>query len=234
MLPSKGQINRSGNVLRDFWRDPGGVHDVVAIDEAIRVVSDFRAAHAYPMLKVRIGLRSMVRTEQVNDAVSQRLKRVPRIVRKLDRMGNTSLARLEDVGGCRAVVTDGPELERLRRRVVKNWRPAFAREPRDYIDQPKPMGYRAVHYIVKRDGRAIEVQLRTQGQQQWAEAVEAMDARRGYQLKDEIGPSDLVEYFRLAGLIIYRREYGLTITPEEWAAFNDSRSGVIAAGYYSE
>ena len=103
------------------------------------------------MQKVRYGLRSMVRSEDTDEAIAQRLKRVPRIVRKLHRMQNSMLARLEDIGGCRAVLRDGDELERVRARIVTNWRHQSKREPRDYISQPKPMGYRAVHLVVVRD-----------------------------------------------------------------------------------
>ena len=53
------------------------------------------------------------------------------------------------------------------RRIRKNWSRDFTRDPRDYVAFPKDIGYRAVHYIVRRDGRAIEVQVRTRGQQQW-------------------------------------------------------------------
>lgn len=207
------------------------------MEHALKVVSDFRSAHAYPMQKIRYGLRSMVRAEGADEVLAQRLKRVPRIVLKLHRMGSSSLARLEDIGGCRAVLRDGAELDRVKARIIRRWHSSFSREPRDYITNPKPLGYRAVHFVVVRDGRAIEVQLRTRGQQQWAEAVEAADARLGRRipdlmLKDGLGPDDLVAYFRLAGEVIYLREYGLPIATDLLAEFEESRRAVVAAGYY--
>lgn len=179
----------------------------------------------------------MVRTEGAQETISQRLKRVPRIARKLDRMakspsGRSPLARLEDIGGVRAVLKDGPELDRVRARIEKNWAKDFKREARDYIAYPKDIGYRAVHFVVVRDGRAIEVQLRTRGQQEWAEAVEAADARHGLNLKDGVGPSEMVEYFEVAGEVIYRREYHLDIPSGTLARFSAAREAVIEAGYY--
>lgn len=74
---------------------------------------------------------------------------------------------------------------------MRYWKPHLKRDPRDYIEFPKAIGYRAVHFVVTRDDRAIEVQLRTRGQQQWADAVEAIDARIDLSLKDGVGPERL-------------------------------------------
>jgi len=213
--------------------------DADEIDEALVVIRAFREAHAYPLAKVRYGLRSMVRTENVHEAIGQRLKRVPRIIRKLQRTvgspsGRTQLARLEDIGGVRAVVASGAELDALRRRIEGNWSTQF-RRTRDYIAHPKAEGYRAVHFVVVRDDRAIEVQLRTRGQQQWADAAESADVRlatKGVRLKDGEGPDEVLEYFSAAGELIYHREYGLDITPELRARFAHAREAVIEAGYY--
>lgn len=240
MNPSKSEINRCGELVRKVLYE-GLAADAGDIDHAIAVISWFRAQHAYPMTKVRYGLTSMVRTAGADDVVSQRLKRVPRIVRKLHRTvgsatGRTALARLEDIGGVRAILRDGPELERVRRRVERNWKVAFKRPVRDYIADPKDIGYRAVHFVVVRDGRAIEVQLRTRGQQEWADAAETADARladRGVNLKDSEGPAEMLEYFRAAGEVIYRREYGAPISYELTKRFNAARRAVIEAGYYN-
>lgn len=234
-LPSKSKINRCGDLLKELLYGPQPhPFGSAEVEEALRIVSEFRAAHAYPMQKLRYGLRSMVRSENAQEVLAQRLKRVPRIVRKLYRMGNSNLARLEDIGGCRAVLRDGPELERVRARVVTNWKSSFTREPRDYISNPKPIGYRAVHFVVKRDDRAVEVQLRTRGQQQWAEAVEAADARLGLNLKDGHGPAEMVEYFVAAGAVIYLREYRLPVDSTVLDRFEAARLAVVKAGYYRE
>ncbi|GJF12938.1 hypothetical protein NGTWS0302_17810 [Mycolicibacterium cyprinidarum] len=239
-LPSKSEINRCGELIRKASFE-GLLIDDDRIDHAIEVISAFRAAHAYPMAKTRYGLVSMVQTERaVEVAVGQRLKRVPRIIRKLQRTigsptGRTTLARLEDIGGVRAILSDGPELDRVRKRIEKNWSSSFRRE-RDYIAEPKEIGYRGVHFVVVRDDRAIEVQLRTRGQQQWADAAEAADARhgsRGVNLKDSEAPAEMLEYFCAAGEVIYRREYGIPISFALTRRFNDARRAVIAAGYYN-
>lgn len=183
----------------------------------------------------------MVRTERaVEVVVGQRLKRVPRIVRKLQRTvgsesGRTALARLEDIGGVRAILRDGGELDRVRLRLERRWGSSFRRQ-RDYIKNPKDIGYRAVHLVVVRDDCAIEIQLRTRGQQQWADAAEAADARhgpRGVNLKDNEAPVEMLEYFSAAGEVIYHREYGIAMSSELTRRFDAARRAVIAAGYYN-
>lgn len=232
-FPSKSKIEKAGKYLRDVVS--GRIaKDEVSLErylESIGVVTKFRDAHGYPMTKVRAGLASMVSTEGLDAALTQRHKRVPRIVRKLVRMEGTNLARLEDIGGCRIVVKSASDMDVLCRRIRKNWGSNFRRD-RDYVTDPKPMGYRARHFVVVRDGRAIEVQVRTEGQQRWADAVESIDARLGTKLKDEIGPESLIENFQIAGEFIHRVEFGLPIDDELREQLRLSNQRVIDEGFY--
>jgi putative GTP pyrophosphokinase len=85
----------------------------------------------------------------------------------------------------------------------------------DYIETPKPDGYRGIHIIHKRAGRLIEVQLRTMRQHNWAETVEIFGPRVGFNLKDGEGPADLREYFEMAATRMARLDAGLP--PDEIA-----------------
>lgn len=234
-FPSKSAINKAGCYLRDAVSGVIAPNDVdpQTYHNAIQTVTTFREAHGYPMTKVRNGLTSMINTEGIDAALSQRHKRVPRIVRKLVRMDKTMLARLEDIGGCRVVVRDAEDMDRLCRRIRKNWASDFTREPRDYIAYPKDIGYRARHFVVKRDDRAVEVQVRTVGQQRWADAVESLDARRNLNLKDGQGPESLLENFAIAGEVIYCQEFGLPITAELAERLSVSNTRVVQEGYYT-
>jgi putative GTP pyrophosphokinase len=46
----------------------------------------------------------------------------------------------------------------------------------DYIATPKEDGYMALHLVVRRDYRLIEIQLRTPGLHFWAELVDDVTA----------------------------------------------------------
>jgi len=148
-------------------------------------------------------------------------------------MHGTALVRLEDIGGCRVVVANPGDMDRLCRRIRKNWSGDFARSERDYVEAPKAMGYRAHHFVVRRDARAIEVQVRTVGQQRWADAVESIDARLKLNLKDETGPDSLMENFKIAGEVIFRQEWGLEIPEELINEIVASNELVIREGYYT-
>ena len=134
-----------------------------------------------------MGLRSVVRTENCSRMeVSQRLKRVPTIVDKLvGRESTLSLPRMQDIGGCRAVLDSIDELRRVEHRLKRNRTPLRLS---DYILAPKVSGYRGVHIIVgyhDNDGiiRQIEVQLRTLAMHDWAITVERLSGRMRQDLK---------------------------------------------------
>jgi putative GTP pyrophosphokinase len=78
----------------------------------------------------------------------------------------------------------------------------------DYIAQPRSSGYRALHLVVREGGVAIEVQLRTFRQDQWAELVETTARDIGLRLADGEGPDDLLELFRVASEIYATNDEG--------------------------
>lgn len=204
---SKTQVDKAGRYIRKvIKRDlPGEATDLM---EAIVVILDYRGTYQSPLKKVTVGVRQFVQRESSEIIVGQRLKRLPQILDKLSRFESMRLTQMEDIGGCRAILPGGaPEVHGVLRRIRKNWDVV---DIQDYVSNPKDTGYRAVHGVVLRDERMIEVQLRTPGQHEWAEAVERTAARTGFRLKDGRGPADLVEYFRRAAYAIALDERGET------------------------
>lgn len=193
---SKTQVNKAGATLRAWW-----LGDDLPVDDSVRksaqVAWHFRACHAYPLQKVTVGLRSMVSTESDRVVVGQRFKRFPSMIGKLARFPDMSLSRMQDIGGCRAILNNGDEVHRVLRRIRKNWRPPDNRI-KDYVKSPAESGYRGIHVIVERDDRLIEVQLRTPLQHEWAIAVERVGARTGFELKSGFGPPALLRFFEVA------------------------------------
>lgn len=159
------------------------------------------------MTSVTMGIRSMVKTVRGNDEIrpGQRFKRFDRILEKLVRYPRMRLSQMEDIGGCRLVLPTIDGVYSVLGRIKHNWQDASVT---DYIETPKPDGYRGIHVIKRRGGRLVEVQLRTPGQHAWAEAIEASSPRVRFNLKDGEGPADLREYFKLASERIYREEAG--------------------------
>lgn len=133
------------------------------------------------------------------------LKRMPRIVEKLHRHPRMRLSQMQDVGGCRAILRDELAIREVLAGIVRNW---DVMTVDDYILNPKPDGYRAVHVIVRKSGVPIEVQLRTPGQQDWADEVERLDGLLPVAVKDGEGTPQVVRYLQVLAEIIRTVEAG--------------------------
>lgn len=226
---SRKQINRAGETLRHFWAGRGRADDEVI--DAFTVMIEFRETFQGPLNKTVSGLRSMVcsewtdlKTPGASIPVVQRLKRREQIMSKLVRIPGTQLSNMGDIGGCRAILANRSQVDGVVRRIRKNW--DVHGKVRDTRDEPTESGYRAMHVLVVRDGRRIEVQLRTPREHEWAVAVERTGSRLGIPLKEGQGPADLREYFQLASRGMYLDERG---EPPEAAfveAFERSRRSV--------
>lgn len=227
---SNSRADRVGDVLRRSLQDwlasgesPGDVVDRIPEEvlDAYDTAAEYRAMHGYPLRKVTVGLRQFVERGSQEVNVAQRLKRMDRIVDKLVRFPKMRLSQMEDIAGCRAVLADTDEVARVLRRVRRNrWDIVRLH---DYARHPKSSGYRAIHVIVRRDGRLVEIQLRTLGQHAWAEAVEAWTLRSDYNVKDEDAPADLLEFFRLAARGISLQEAGQEVDEATERRFNELR-----------
>lgn len=198
MTLSKSQVRKAGSTVRAYK-----IRHEVSIDEyqqALDVISQYRSSVSVPLGKVGMGLRSFVGAVGVDAEVSQRLKRMDTIVEKLSiRESGLSLDRMVDVGGCR-VVFAGNNLEELRafeQHIRCKWYEALQiKRCKDYVAQPRESGYRAVHLVVKRDDRLVEIQLRTQRMHQWAQMVEGLSATLGVNFKQDGGGTSVDRFAR--------------------------------------
>lgn len=193
---SKSRVNAAGDGLRAYFtNDDPTANDLHKLTEDLEVIRAFRAAHQLPLTKATMGLRSMVRTEGFELEISQRLKRMTTILDKIVvREPHLDLARMQDLGGCRAVLNSIAEVRAVHRRIRKNDR---EKRFKDYIEDPAPSGYRGLHVIVEYDGRLIEVQLRTQVQHMWAVTIERLGGSLDADLKSGFGPPEILEFMQM-------------------------------------
>ena len=196
---SNARADRAGDAHRVWVAGDGAARGAMA-GEFLRALADiaaYRELHAYPLKKVTYGVRKMIETEVGRSAQrpGQRFKRMDRILDKLLRFPHMRLSQMEDIGGCRAVLGDLDQVYAVAARLHRRWPHSRVH---DHILEPKDDGYRAIHVIERRDGRLIEVQLRTPTQDEWASTVEWTAELTGYRLKDGSGPADLRRYFAMA------------------------------------
>jgi putative GTP pyrophosphokinase len=193
---TKGEINRAGKLLCDLQaRTEEGVAEYATVepgeDELARswdALTWWRSLHARPLSSVAANLRYHVGKEggkvQGRIEVTQRLKRLDTVIGKLAREQGR-VTQMHDIGGVRALLPSLDHVYAVNRRLRKTW---TIIRVRDYIAEPKASGYRALHLVVKRMGYPVEVQLRTMGQDVWANAVE--NAGRDYGIQFKFGEGD--------------------------------------------
>lgn len=225
--PSRTSVNKAGDILRKVQ-----LGEAVSYDDwnkSYETLLAFRAAHQYPLIKATNALRAIVRSEGCQIEVSQRLKRMPTILDKLRREPELELGRMQDFGGCRAVLSTVPELRRVQSRVMKAHRKRVGSDPRfkDYVTDPRDSGYRGVHVIVEYDERWIEVQLRTRVMHEWAITVERLSGRMRVNLKSPSAPPALREFFAFVSQILALEEAGESATPDQLARMQTLRDSAL-------
>ena len=236
--PSDKDIDDAGRVLVELRRVREREAEWL---EAVRVVDSWRRLHSGPLQTFRSNLR---RRGRRRDIVATRLKRLPSIIGKLERLSRIKLSRMQDIGGCRIIVDKVDDafdlateltLSRMRHEIVRR---------DNYIDKPRESGYRGIHLVYsyrteRRDhlnGLNVEIQFRSQAQHQWATAVETFGTFLGEQLKSGIGSRNWLRFFALMSTVIAQREgkLGVPNTPsapqqlrEEIRAIDREVGGVV-------
>lgn len=168
----------------------------------MQILSSWRAHHASPLDYVTKQVSTKAKGIDPRAIVAKRLKRTSSIIKKLKILKNSRLSAMQDIGGCRAILSDKKQVEKLTASLLSDNRYAIRD---DYIKSPKPNGYRSVHIINKSDhpygspSVPIEIQLRTAIQHSWATAVEIIDLFTNQELKSSIkGQRDWKRFFDLA------------------------------------
>lgn len=152
---TKTEIDRLGNRLRR-----GNVSE-----EDLRLLDNYRRsfADAYETVVGRIRrilvLEPTGRPAKSTISISEKLRRE-----------SIRLTQIQDIAGCRLIVSDTTEQDR----VVESLRRLF--DDLTIVDRRErpSYGYRAVHLIVSCCGRLVEVQVRTSLQHLWAELSEKL------------------------------------------------------------
>jgi len=202
---SKKQINRAGEILRDI--------NGSSIDElmwALEALNNLREMYVHPLNAFQTTLRRKMKATDDEGVASQRLKRIPSIISKLNRSPGMQLARMQDLGGLRAVVKTISDVRELEKSYVSNSLNRFRhtlKSQKDYIDQPKESGYRGIHLVYQYQGSSnphhngllLEIQIRTKLQHAWATAVETMGTFVGQSIKSSEADAEWNDYFSLVG-----------------------------------
>jgi ppGpp synthetase/RelA/SpoT-type nucleotidyltranferase len=181
--------------------------NLTEFERAIDVIYNFRAAHAFPLNTLQSRLRVYANSIDEKSIIAQRLKRISSIRVKLERFPTMDLWDIQDIGGCRAVVHNIGDVNQL----VEAFKSSSIRHrlvhEDDYIQKPRPSGYRSRHLIYRYvsdrnevfNNMKVEIQIRTPLQHAWATTVETVDAFTQQALKSSRGRRDWERFFQLMG-----------------------------------
>ncbi len=230
-IHSKGRIDRAGRALASLEPQASEgefddyVQRLIQREADIAVVDNWRACHACPLQVVKMTLLNRAKKIDRHALIAQRLKRRPSIEIKLRDNPNMKLSQIQDIGGCRAVLGK----VKLVKELVAKYKEFHAKSPKnrsdwdgsddfDYIERPKPDGYRSVHLVFRfqsaspehaiYNGQRIEIQIRSKLQHLWATAVETAQLFTGQALKSKVknASDDWLRFFALTSSAFALRE----------------------------
>jgi ppGpp synthetase/RelA/SpoT-type nucleotidyltranferase len=161
---TKSQINKLGEKLRKAFE----------LDtETLWRLQKVRASYDEPML----GAQTLLR--ELGFEATSRLKTTNTIIEKL-RRERTRLTEMQDIGGLRIVSeVDLTKQDEIVKRIVDVFPITRVIDRRSRPTH----GYRAVHVIATLDERLIEIQVRTQLQDLWAQAMERLADEAGREIR---------------------------------------------------
>lgn len=208
-------------------------------DEVHAILREWRGLHAYPLQSTVDILTDVAQQVDPGTIVAQRLKRLPSIKLKLQNQSQMALTQMQDIAGCRAVVSTAEDVyavkekfEQATRSTCNSGPQLIAHRTKDYIMEPKVDGYRSVHLICRYvgatdgtspfEGLRIEIQIRSRLQHAWAMAVETASSVTDQALKAGRGKDDWLRFFRLISSAIALEEHLPTApyTPDESTLFS--------------
>ena len=195
-LASLGAIDRSGEGYRN---DPSNY-------VALRRIQCYRLFRVGGLDAFLDAVVQVLPDEPV--VMGARLKRLPSIVRKLEREREMRLSRMADILGLRILCSS----VRASDQVIESLRssPHFQRML-DYRQAPRETGYRACHLIFRLEQATpldnvirveFEIQVRTFYQHLWSLVSESM----GEQVKEGAGPQSTREHLASLSAAILARE----------------------------
>lgn len=176
---SSNQLKKLGKRLRDGSRST----------EDLAMLTDYKATFDEPLFDLNADLFKLFSQNNIPVILSGRSKRIKSLIRKLCRPNNRGmdLSRIDDIVGLRLIVRDY-ETQQIALRLIEDF--SCATKINDYRSGEKP--YRAIHVVLKKDSKLVELQIRTCAQHLWAEESESF----GEKTKEGGGPAHIALYLK--------------------------------------
>ncbi|WP_406038986.1 GTP pyrophosphokinase family protein [Succinimonas sp.] len=206
MKISNKQINKAGDTIRNG--------NEAEKEQAIEVLNQWRYSYMLPLRNIRSIVDNRLKKSGIECIVGQRLKRMISIIGKITRFPEMSVSKMQDVGGIRIIVPNISDVKKVHEALIKKSKHEIITPPKDYIETPKPDGYRSIHQVFKyRDEQnedinnmRIEIQIRTKLQHAWATSVETLGVIDKVSYKSGLGTEENRKFFKLASALFSVKE----------------------------
>lgn len=179
------------------------------------MLQTLRLSYKNPLSTVYNIIDDIAHTVDKECICTYRIKRIESIVSKILRFPQMSVQNAGDIAGCRCIMATTELAIKLFNKLEKSQEklPFTIKEKvRNYIEEPKPNGYRSIHLYVQMDndpGKVIEIQIRSIEHHNWATLVEISDMvfqSRLKEFEDKYSP-ELYKFHR----ILSKRDNELTM-----------------------
>lgn len=141
----------------------------------LSLLQEFRTSFSQPLSDTFNKIITIKNNVRQSAIVAFRLKRISTIINKAIREPSMNLSRMGDIAGIRLILENDREVYQALELIQKQFKQSG--RIRDYIQDPKKIGYRGVHiYIVDPVfGKRLEIQIRTSSHHNWSTLVEISD-----------------------------------------------------------
>lgn len=208
MAPTRSKIDKAGIAFaKDSFRD---IDEMIELED---VFDEYRKSHLEPLSETTLELQNWLNEYGHDYYIAQRLKRKPQIIRKLNRL-SVRLTQLQDIGGCRIIIEKNELVDKIVDFIkVKIGKTEDLRLVRitDYREKGRDVtGYRSVHLLLERNGKKLELQIRSRIQHYWAESIERTSVIYGHHIKESEGDPKIISYFQKLSDAFFEIESGRT------------------------
>ena len=179
MALTNQQIDAAGERLRDAEQP--------AADD-LAIYAEYRESFRDPVASVmEMALELTLDTELLD--WGSRPKTVESVVAKLQAQ-DIALTEMTDIGGVRIVLPSLVEVDRVHGQIDEG----LIAQVKDYRGAGTKRGYRTLHLILRAaPDRVVELQIRSQIHNVWANLSERLQQRTGYDIKHAAGPAALLD-----------------------------------------
>ena len=130
---------------------------------SVSYIEAYRLTFLPPMQETNVELRGLFPPERGYECKC-RLKKTASMQEKVIRKGYAGVEDITDIAGCRVVLPCFSDIPKVDDAVQKHFQVV---ERVNLLEDKRGSGYRAVHYLVEKNGKIVEIQLQTVRQAIW-------------------------------------------------------------------